>query len=37
MRVLFLSAITSFLCYFAIAHEVEAKEKKKEKERREQK
>jgi phosphotransferase system glucose/maltose/N-acetylglucosamine-specific IIC component len=32
MRVIFLSAITSFFCYSAITHKVEAKQKEKEKE-----
>lgn len=32
MRVIFLSAITSFFCYSAITHKVEAKQEEKEKE-----
>ena len=37
MRVIFLSAITSFFCYSAITHKIEAKQKEKEKAKKEQK
>jgi len=37
MKLILISAITSFFCYFAIAHQVEAKEKRKAEEERKEK
>jgi|14_taG_2_1085336.scaffolds.fasta_scaffold189174_3 hypothetical protein len=37
MKLILLSAITSFFCYFAITHQVKAKEKKKAEEEKEEK